>query len=298
MQKIKAILLLGALMTSGVASADLSTGLIAHYSFDDCTATDASGNGYDGAINTSQNCVAGISGTDKALTFNGIDNTISVQNSPSLNNITNQLSVATWIKFNDIHTASFGHEWQSIFNKQGYTSSYGLMLEYDSNPKLLRFYHNGASSDFTDYSWNNVKEKQWYLVVTTYDGVNAKIYINGKLVSNHAVTGSIKTNTEDFYIGKSVNSLHSYYLNADISDLSIYNRSLNNSEITELYNAGLTVKGTITSLDSHIVTCENKTTGQVVNIAKTKATTYDCEAKGLKVNTGEAISISIEGKAK
>lgn len=219
------------------AFAGLTDGLVAYWSFDDCTAKDNSKNGNNGLINNAQNCVAGISGIDKALTFNGINNVVSIQNSPSLNNITNQLSTVTWVKFNDIHTTSYGYDWQSIINKSGFGSSYGLMLAFgvSANPKILRFYHNGASLDVTDYAWNDIKENQWYLIATIYDGTNTKIYIDGKLVSTNSVTGNIRTNTENLYIGKSVNNWYPYYLNADVSSIRIYNRALTNSEITALY---------------------------------------------------------------
>ncbi len=37
------ITLIGALAVSGIASADLTSGLAAHYNFDSCTAADSSG---------------------------------------------------------------------------------------------------------------------------------------------------------------------------------------------------------------------------------------------------------------
>jgi hypothetical protein len=237
MKTLKTAILISLLSVSFNSFADLNTGLIGYWSFDDCTAKDNSKNGNNGLINKAQNCVAGISGIDKALTFNGINNVVSIQNSPSLNNITNQLSTVTWVKFNDIHTTSYGYDWQSIINKSGFVSSYGLMLAFgiSANPKILRFYHNGASLDITDYAWNDIKENQWYLIATIYDGTNAKIYIDRKLVSTNSVTGNIRTNTENLYIGKSVNNWYPYYLNADVSSIRIYNRALTNSEITALY---------------------------------------------------------------
>lgn len=39
------------------AHADLNDGLVAHWSFDDCSAKDNSGNGHDGTINGNPQCV-------------------------------------------------------------------------------------------------------------------------------------------------------------------------------------------------------------------------------------------------
>ena len=47
---------------------EFKNGLVAHWSFDDCTARDTSGNGYDGKIHGKPVCVRGVRG--KALAFN------------------------------------------------------------------------------------------------------------------------------------------------------------------------------------------------------------------------------------
>ena len=93
MKRIKAATLLGALLISGTTSADLKTGLIAHWSFDDCTAKDNSGNGHDGVINGNPQCGNSIKG--KTFSFDGIDDYIEIPNSPDLNS--NVITVSTWI---------------------------------------------------------------------------------------------------------------------------------------------------------------------------------------------------------
>ena len=50
---------------------NLKNGLVAYWSFDNCDATDDSGNGHDGKIFGNPECVEGISG--KALLFNEED---------------------------------------------------------------------------------------------------------------------------------------------------------------------------------------------------------------------------------
>lgn len=71
MTKIQSAILLTLLANSGLATADLNSGLIAHYTFDDCTAKDLSGNGYDGLIHwrNSRNCVAGARGIGAFLNY-------------------------------------------------------------------------------------------------------------------------------------------------------------------------------------------------------------------------------------
>ena len=285
---------MGSLFVFSPAHADLNTGLVANYSFDDCTAKDNSGNGHDGTINGNPQCVDGSKG--KALTFNGIDNSVAIQNSPMLDKISNQLTTATWIKFNDLHTTSYGNDWQSIINKSAFVSSYGLMLSFgvDANPKILRFYLNGASAN-ADYNWNDVKEKQWYQIVTTYDGANAKIYVDGKLATSNPVSGNINVNDQDLYIGKSVNDWFGYYLNADVSDLRIYNRALSETEVKSLYNMGQ-LSGTVNGVQKYSAVCKNLKTGVTKKIALADgAKEWNCTAAGVKSKKGENVSVTITG---
>ncbi len=64
------------IISVGVASAvDLERGLVAYYSFDDCSAKDLSGNGNDGIIYGAK-CVDGKFG--KALSFDGVNDYVRV----------------------------------------------------------------------------------------------------------------------------------------------------------------------------------------------------------------------------
>jgi hypothetical protein len=69
------------------------------------------------------------------------------------------------------------------------------------------------------------------------------------------------------------------------------------AEITSIYNQGIPVNGTIKSMAAHTVTCQNVTTAQSVTIPASTATAYDCEAKGLKINPQDHITITIDGNA-
>jgi hypothetical protein len=53
---IRMMVILGSLLvlwSSGVESADLNAGLVGYWSFDDCKATDSSGNTYHGTLHSS-----------------------------------------------------------------------------------------------------------------------------------------------------------------------------------------------------------------------------------------------------
>lgn len=64
---LAACLLLGCILASEYARADLTDGLIARWSFDDCTAADSSGNGLNGTVFGNPACILGRLGD--ALNF-------------------------------------------------------------------------------------------------------------------------------------------------------------------------------------------------------------------------------------
>lgn len=131
----------------------------------------------------------------------------------------------------------------------------------------------------------------------------SSVYLNGTLDSTAILpTGNINVSAGGFILGREQDCVGGCFsqpqdFNGVIDEVRIYNRILSTSEINELYNLAVPVNGTIKSLASHTVDCKNETTGQVVNISASKTTTYDCEAKGLKVSVGDSIAIVIKGNA-
>ena len=77
-------------------NAGLTDGLVAYWSFDDCTAKDVSGNGHGGSqIGTT--CSDGIN--KKSLTFNGSSDYVEVPNTTELS-LTTAMTVSAWVKPN------------------------------------------------------------------------------------------------------------------------------------------------------------------------------------------------------
>ena len=75
---------------------------------------------------------------------------------------------------------------------------------------------------------------QWYNVVWTCDGTTVKMYVDCVLVGTAPSTFGTFSNSFDLYIGKLNNAQYPYWLNGDLDDIRIYNRALNNQEITAL----------------------------------------------------------------
>uniref|UniRef100_UPI00260A2BB0 hypothetical protein n=1 Tax=Thermococcus sp. TaxID=35749 RepID=UPI00260A2BB0 len=82
-------------VSSAPSGVNLNRGLVAYYSFDHCDARDDSGNGHDGTIYGSPECVDGVKG--KALEFDGENDYIWIGRSEDLS--PPHVTVTLWVKF-------------------------------------------------------------------------------------------------------------------------------------------------------------------------------------------------------
>jgi hypothetical protein len=284
MNRIKLAILFSTLSFSGITLADLTTGIVAHYSFNDCTAKDISGNGYDGVIQGKPSCVNTAQGKGLYLNKTGSQGDYIVL--PTFNAIWQDgFSICGTVKFQKTNRT-----WERIID---FGENYITLSRWGATNTL-------AGYSFDDYGYVDVSKskgisnglsKQYCF---TIDNTTQKmdLFIEGKKVSETA--GSITNVARTLnYIG------HSYSPNdADaqgiFDDILIYNRALTTTEISQLYNASQ-LNGTVIGLQQFTVTCTNTTTNQTVSINPTTATDWDCKKAGLKTSDNQQIDVHIQG---
>lgn len=295
MFKTKFLALAAMLLMSGTAAADLNTGLMAYYNFDDCSANDSSANANNGTINGNLSCVDGIA--NKALQFDGASY-INVPDAPSLNP-TMQLTMSFWIRVD-----AFANEWSGIIHKGNPASNCWANREYSvwlrNTGSYLWQSSAGDSSCDKAFKSKQITKGKWLHYVGIVDRVKhiQSIYINGVLSSKMTDSySSFNNNTYDLRIGatEEIDPTISPFKGA-LDEIRFYNRALTTTEITALYNQSIPVNGTIKSIGLHTVTCLNNTTAQSIIIPANTATAYDCEAKGLIVKPQDDVTITIKGK--
>ncbi len=107
-----------------------------------------------------------------------------------------------------------------------------------NNLQPLFIFYSGLTNFFSTISAINITLNQWQFLAATFNGANARVYLNGALV------GESKTQnyTRPFYIwrnscyiGKS-NWAPDGYSHSYLDDLRFYNKSLTQQEILELMN--------------------------------------------------------------
>jgi hypothetical protein len=284
---------LGSLFVFSPVHADLNTGLVAQYSFDDCTAKDNSGNGHDGTINGNPQCVDGVKG--KAFSFDSDANYLKL-NVSTADLFSNDFSIGTWVKF-----YNFQNSYPTIIQAENSNVSFsGLGSAYPTNiQKQIEFFQqnkDGYPISRTGQMNPSVKleENKWYFATIVKAGLQFKMYLNSSVITTTTATKSIVMDGSFITVGASA-----YYpssvMNGELDDLRIYNRALSEAEVTSLYNMGQ-LSGTVNGVQKYSAVCKNTKTSVTKKIAVADgAKEWNCKTAGLQTKKGDIVTVTITG---
>ena len=236
------VLVLGLTTTS--AGQDIAEGLVAYWPLDDgggATASDASGNEYDGTLNGGP--VWGVGMFGGALDFDGADDYVDCGNPGILNFGTGDFTISAWIK---MPAAS---ETNTIFANGGddgggvrYTLSMGesndngiTMLTDDNSDKIRA---EGATL-VTDDLWHHVVGmREGTTLRTSVDGVYED-GINDLPSAGYDLSGTSQKNVLIGAIWSEGDNVIKKHFSGLIDDVAIWNRALTVDEIGYLWNDGI-----------------------------------------------------------
>jgi TolA-binding protein len=207
------------------------TGLVAHYEFED-EAVDASGfqPPADGTLVGNPTYEDGVFG--RGINLDGESDYVNCGNKTSFN-LTNQLTVAAWIKVNE-----FDKKYQTIIAKGD--NSWRLARVSDSNN--VEFACNGtAATKWTgvgEIPWavsgtTSVNDGKWHHIAGVFDGAGLYLYVDGLLEAAKAAEKSIDISNHNVYIGANAQVLGREW-NGLIDDVRIYNYALSQAEIVSI----------------------------------------------------------------
>ncbi|MFA6077782.1 MAG: LamG domain-containing protein [Candidatus Paceibacterota bacterium] len=199
------------------------SGLVGYWNFNDGVGTktgDISGNGNTGTVSNAT-WTQGRFG--KALYFGGVNSSVSVPNKPIFD-ITSSITLSAWYK-KDVGSGT--NKW--LVHKATVNTSYSMFIE---GGLKMRIEHPAMQ----DCATTEPSEGVWHHAVSTYDGTNMRVYVDGVLKQTCAATGSINISGGGIEIGSF--SSTGYPFKGVIDEVRIYNRALSASEISDLYKAG------------------------------------------------------------
>lgn len=223
---------------------NLQDSLVAYYNFNGGNLNDSSGNNNHIIFSNASKTTDRFGRSNNAYKFDGATTFMRVGNSTSLN--PKKISLVAIVKFNGFYHGPC-HSNQ-IF-KKGFQDQnngiYGLRAGVIGLPcnnavdttkeQVVGYYGDNqlASIGAVD-TINFIKPNTWITIVFTYDGAQAKLYVDGKL--KQTVNGIVPftPNAFDLLIGRAEHPQYPYWFNGIIDEIRIYKKGLCENEVGEI----------------------------------------------------------------
>lgn len=180
---------------------------------------------------TYQNISESVSGY--SLSFDGVNDYVLTNNVIPIND--GNFTIGLWFK-----TISSSNEFMIDNGDTSSPSNYlsRVLIGIHSDYKIRFYAINENSSDFNIYSPNTYNDGNWHLAVFTKSSNNFTGYVDGVNVGSATKEGNFGNRV--FAIGRSqIPKDTTRYFNGSIDEVLIFNRSLNSTEVEQIYNSGV-----------------------------------------------------------
>ncbi len=218
---------------TGLTKTSTKTILLAHYEFEKDSniakkVADKSPNVNNGTIEGNVKYTKDrFNSPDGALLFDGT-NYVTVPNSSSLSSPTNALTVACWLK---LDKSAADYDYLTICCKANSDQETAQNPQYRCQATISTISVNTKAVQRVNHA---ITPDTWCFYVMVYDGTELKTYINGKEHSRQPCITSFAANSGVLEIGRDKPGRMEFFKGA-IDDLQLYNGTLNEVEIADLF---------------------------------------------------------------
>ena len=214
----------------------VDTGLKGYWSFDGAdvsitTASDRSGAGNNGTLSGTTITEGQIG---QALSFDGVDDSVSVSNTVSA---VNGITLSAWVKPSGFPVPL--HNTIYLLGTQSTTVGFAWMTV--QNDRTI-FYNYASGSSYPSYnSTLKVPLNEWSHVMVTHDysSQNVRIYINGILDTDVAGGSVVTISNKTSKIGRYAAT---FPFQGSLDEVRMYDRVLSSGEVQSLYDFGASDK--------------------------------------------------------
>lgn len=255
-----------------------TNGLVGYWPFNG-NANDESGNGNNGTVNGVTLTADRFENTDKAFSFNGLNNYIGL--TPLNLSSSNEITISIWVKPSDITSSQD----QDIIRQTNGVNTLDWLLCFNSYGTKIKF-GLGVTGSYTELIVpinSSIYNNSWHHLIATYDGAKKSIYCDGVILGTETKTGNITyASDETLSLGSACPSVNcSEWYPGIIDDIAIYNRDLTQQEITAMYLGCSTTIASITPAGSTTF-CQGGTV--VLNASTGTGYSYEWYKNGAIIN--------------
>ena len=169
-----------------------------------------------------------------ALSFDGVDDKVVVNNGSTLIVNSTNMSLSVWAN-PDSNSLSFPNLYGYAGFRNDANADFYLIQIYQG--QLEGRFRNSSGTPYT-LTINGVQKNVWQHFALTYDGSWLRIYANGYIADSIAASGSISSSSQAFNIGYLPYASGLYYMTGKLDEISLFNRTLSDDEIGCLMHYG------------------------------------------------------------
>jgi hypothetical protein len=215
----------GSQLLPGAAPASLSNGLIAYYPFNG-NANDESGNGRNASLIGANFTLDRKNTVNSAIELKGMD-WVTLPSIPI--NGSGARSISFWVRFSNVSDNTTSNNMFSFGTTQQ-SSAFNLRL-HKGRLNLM-----GFNNDYENLNRIPLEKNIWYHITVTYENGLLKFILNGSTFETFQTNPILSTVGNSNFIGKSNHVGWEYFLIGMVDEFRIYDRVLNQEEITFLAN--------------------------------------------------------------
>ena len=171
------------------------------------------------------------SGNGGSIVFDGVDDYVDFGTNPIIKP-SGSITLSYWFKGITSIDAASG------VGTMGLNGLRGFLLGPNSGSTIF-FYVPGSSTSLTFTTYNvTINSQNWYNISGVYSPSNyIKIYLNGIEVSSNttSIPASLYVNNISLKVGQRGDGFS--FFDGNISNVSLYNKSLTSQEVSQNYNA-------------------------------------------------------------
>ena len=234
---MKKLLFISAIAISSIVNSQVTNGLVAKYSFNNGTANDEVGTN-NGTVNGATLTADRFGNANKAYSFNGTSNYIDLGDAPAFRMAQNDFSISMWVNYSATQQAVL------ISKRAGLATNYNMYAisilnhpQFGGASQNVWHFSRSSSSKDRDINAGNLAGAWHHVVLTHNYSDSTSVFVDGQFVGSdtNTVSGVYDITGYPLVLGYSSES-NSFFYNGSIDDVSIYNRAINTSEVSTLYN--------------------------------------------------------------
>lgn len=166
---------------------------------------------------------------NQAASFNGINSRIQLSHNSSLNG--NEFTICAWVN------PSAKNGCSPIFSSRNYNPYNGYILMIDEEGRWCFVLTDTASSQVY-VTGSLVEYDKWSLIMGTFDGTTARLYVNGAEIASRTLSGFVPNPGQRQRIGYGSPNGGDYF-SGKIDEVFYLDRAMTENESKELYQLAL-----------------------------------------------------------